>query len=60
MKRIIHRFKKKQDKTTFKLTGNLALTDVIRQHLDNIMYTEIVILDLQKAFDTVDHKILSC
>ena len=34
------------------------LSDKIRFNMDNGLYTGIVLIDLQKAFDRVDHKIL--
>ena len=34
------------------------LTDSIKANMDNGLYTGMVLIDLQKAFDTVDHKIL--
>jgi len=34
------------------------LTDKIRFNIDKGLYTGVVLLDLQKAFDTVDHDIL--
>lgn len=34
------------------------LTDKIRYSMDNGLYTGVILLDLQKAFDTVDHDIL--
>ena len=36
----------------------IHLTDYIKQVCDNGNYTGMVLLDLQKAFDTVDHAIL--
>ena len=36
----------------------IHLTDYIKQECDNGNYTGMVLLDLQKAFDTVDHAIL--
>ena len=44
-----------------KFSTNTALTflsDKIRFNMDNGFYTGVVLLDLQKAFDTVDHSIL--
>ena len=37
----------------------IHLTDYIKHECDNGNYTGMVLLDLQKAFDTVDHAILS-
>ena len=34
-------------------------TDYIRHGIDNGLYTGIVMIDLQKAFDTVNHSLLS-
>ena len=34
------------------------LTDQIRFRIDRCFYTGMVMIDLQKAFDTVDHEIL--
>lgn len=39
-------------------TALTSLADRIKQNTDNGLYTGMVLLDLQKAFDTVDHKIL--
>ena len=36
----------------------IHLTDYIKSEMDKGNYTELVLLDLQKAFDTVDHSIL--
>ena len=36
----------------------LSLTDDIRKPLDNNLFAAGVFIDLQKAFDTVDHEIL--
>ena len=36
----------------------IYLTDYIKCQMDNGCYTGVVLLDLQKAFDTVDHSIL--
>ena len=36
----------------------IYLTDIIKQEQDKGNYTGMVLLDLQKAFDTVDHQIL--
>ena len=36
----------------------IHLTDYIKKECDNGNYTVMVLLDLQKAFDTVDHAIL--
>jgi len=36
----------------------IELTDAIYSHLDNGNYALVMYFDLQKAFDTVDHKIL--
>ena len=36
----------------------IHLTDYIRQQSSKGLYTGMIMLDLQKAFDTVDHKIL--
>ena len=36
----------------------IFLTDLIRKELDKGNYTGMVLIDLQKAFDTVDHTIL--
>ena len=35
------------------------LTDYIRHGMDNGLYTGMVMIDLQKAFDTVNHSLLS-
>ena len=35
------------------------LTDYIRHVMDNGLYTGMVMIDLQKAFDTVNHSLLS-
>ena len=35
------------------------LTDYIRHDMDNGLYTGMVMIDLQKAFDTVNHSLLS-
>ena len=40
------------------VTCLIHLTDYIKQECDNGNYTGMVLLDLQKAFDTVDHAIL--
>jgi len=37
----------------------IHLMDSIRLNMDNGLYTGVVLIDLQKAFDTVDHTILS-
>lgn len=39
-------------------TCTLYLTDYIRREIDGGKYCGMVMLDLQKAFDTVDHAIL--
>jgi hypothetical protein len=39
-------------------TALTFLTDKIRFNMDKGLYTGVVLLDLQKAFDTVDHHIL--
>ena len=39
-------------------TSLVFLTDMIRQEIDNGKFCGLVMLDLQKAFDTVDHGIL--
>ena len=39
-------------------TALTYLTDLIRFNMDHGFYTGLVLLDLQKAFDTVDHVIL--
>ena len=36
----------------------LSLTEDIRKALDNNLFAAGVFIDLQKAFDTVDHEIL--
>ena len=41
-------------------TALTYLTDKIRFNMDKGLYTGTVIIDLQKAFDTVDHHILLC
>lgn len=37
----------------------IALTEIVRNALDNNEFAAAVFIDLQKAFDTVDHKILT-
>ena len=41
------------------LTYLTCLTDYIRHGMDNGLYTGMVMIDLQKAFDTVNHSLLS-
>lgn len=41
-------------------TALTCLGDKIRFNMDNGLYTGMVLIDLQKAFDTVNHKILAC
>ena len=38
-------------------TWLIHITDYIKQECDNNNYTGMVLLDLEKAFDTVDHVI---
>ena len=40
------------------LTALLHLVDGIKNNIENNMYTGMVLIDLQKAFDTVNHNIL--
>lgn len=39
-------------------TALISLSDTIRHSMDKGMYTGIILLDLQKAFDTVNHEIM--
>ena len=39
-------------------TALTFLADKLRANMDNGLYTGMVLIDLQKAFDTVDHTIL--
>ena len=51
-------------KTTFCINFNLVsgtvicLQDYIRDHIGEGKYTGMILLDIQKAFDSVNHKIL--
>ena len=40
-------------------TALIHLVDVIRSNMDKSLITGVVLIDLQKAFDTVDHNILA-
>ena len=37
----------------------ISLVDLIKKHLDNEYFASGIFIDLQKAFDTVDHDILN-
>ena len=37
----------------------ISLVDLIKKHLDNEYFACGIFIDLQKAFDTVDHDILN-
>ena len=39
-------------------TALTSLTDNLKCNIDDGLFTDIILLDLQKAFDTVDHNIL--
>ena len=38
--------------------ATISLTDTIRRNIDQGLLTEVVFIDLRKAFDTVDHAVL--
>ena len=40
-------------------TALTFLADILRANMDEGLYTGIVLIDLQKAFDTVDYTILT-
>ena len=46
-------------RSTFSMkTAFTYLDDKIRFTMDQGLYTDVILLDLQKVFDTVDHNIL--
>ena len=46
-------------RSTFSMkTAFTYLGDKIRFNMDQGLYTDVILLDLQKVFDTVDHNIL--
>ena len=55
---IIYKYQSGFRSTFSTNTALCYLGDKIRFNLDKGLYTGVVLLDLQKAFDTVDHHIL--
>ena len=44
---------------TLQMHALISLVDLIKKHLDNEYFACGIFIDLQKAFDTVDHDILN-
>ena len=43
---------------SFSTNSCLTLTDKINKHFESGKYTDLILIDLQKTFDTIDHEIL--
>ena len=55
--KILHRYQSgfRPDHSTYTYLSHIS--DKIVQEFKNSMFTGMILIDLQKAFDTIDHKI---